>query len=236
MVFADLYANLEIIDLDKTATTVTVTGIGRWEKEFFQEPQDGSLTFIQRQQNLLAKIRASGGISLPAISSIIHAILDPVGLTFDILPFNGCSNPALTGAWILEVSSLDFDTYLGLMDPLLGAGRDPGITPLDCSLDYAAAGLTLQEMRDIQATAYTYAVIIHGTADAATLALLDRKLTESEPARSTHVIINNAPDPIPTDGLDLGDFTGDSLIDVIDCGEFNEPSPSFDILDFGTFV
>ena len=91
---------------------------------------------------------------------------------------------------LLDFSILDVGTFLSFRDPLSGARRD--MTPLDCSLDYAAAGLTAQDLLDIQATAYTYEVRIYGHADTATLALLDKRLTESEPARSTHVLINDA--------------------------------------------
>lgn len=188
---ANLYENLAAINSDKFISTVTTDGLNSWEKELFAAAQDSLLPYSIRQQNLLAKYRASGGISLPAIQSVVDGIITPLGLTFDILPWSGQSNGLASGAWLLDVSALGQGTFLGNLDPLRGAGRDPGIVPLDCSLDYAAAGLTSQQLLDIQATAYTYEVRIFGTADAATLALLDRRLTELEPARSTHIIRNN---------------------------------------------
>lgn len=195
---ANLYANLETIYLDKFATTVTSTGIGSWEKDFFSAAQDQALGFATRQQNLIAKIRANGGISLPAIANVVHAILDPVGLTFDILPLSGQNNGTVYGAWILGLSELGLDTYLAQLDPLIGTGLGVGQTPLDCSLNYAAAGLTAEQLLEIQATAYTYEVRIYGTADANTLAVLDKQLTALEPARSTHIIRNNATPPTLT--------------------------------------
>lgn len=195
MMLAQLYANLQTIDLDKSATTVTPSGIGRWEGDFFSSPPDTSIGFAARQARLIQKIRANQGISFPAIYNIIFNLLNPLGLAFDLVPHN-CGNPGnFTGVWILGVSILSYDTYLGLLDPLIGAGRGAGITPLDCNLDYAAAGLTADQLLMIQQTAYTYEVRIYGTADAATLATLDSLLTEFEPARSTHIITNNASPP-----------------------------------------
>ena len=92
-------------------------------------------------------------------------------------------------------------TYLGLIDPILGAGRDVGIVPLDCELDYAAAGISQDEMQEIQESAYTYEVKIFGNASAETLALLNKRLTAAEPARSTHIITNNATPPIDPNSL-----------------------------------
>ena len=98
-----------------------------------------------------------------------------------------------TGTWILGYSSLGQNTYLGTLDPLIGDRS--GFTPLDCSLDYAAAGITAGQLADIQKMAYSYEVRIYGNADAVTLALLDSDLTKYEPARSTHIILNNATPP-----------------------------------------
>jgi hypothetical protein len=196
-VYATLYSNLEDIYLNKFISTIQPDGLADWEKELFATTQDATLPFTTRQQNLLAKIRANGGISLPAIRAVVAAILTPQGLAFDILPYNGQYNGTAYGAWILEESQLGYDTYLAAQDPLIGAMQNPGQVPLDCSLNYAAAGITQQQLIDIQMTAYTYEVDIYGNADANTLALLDSQLTALEPARSTHVIRNNVTPPQP---------------------------------------
>lgn len=187
---ADLYSNLEDINSDKFATTVTPEGLAAWERQLFQTAVDGSLTYAERQTRILTKLRASGGISYPFIRAIVAAILDPIPIDFEIVTYCGFNG----GAWILDVSPLDEDTYLSAMDPLLGARRD--LDALDCNLDYAAAGLTAQDLIDIQTTAYTYEVRILGIADAATLAQLEQQLTQLEPARSTHVIYNDFPGPV----------------------------------------
>ena len=194
--FADLYENLQGVNNNKFITTVQPDGLSSWEKELFASSQDSSKPFEVRKQNLLAKIRANGGISMPAIDAIVHGILDPVGLPFEIIAYSGAADDLNTGGWILDESPLDQGTFLGFLDPIRGAGRDVGIVPLDCNLDYAAAGITAQDLLDIQATAYTYEVRIFGNASTDTLSLLDRTLTEQEPARSTHVLTNNAPLPI----------------------------------------
>jgi hypothetical protein len=193
--FANLYSNLESINKDKFASTVTPEGLAPWEKEYFADAQDASQSYAIRQANILSKIRSDLGINQPSIENIVGSILTPAGLSFQILAFSGQNNGTGNGAWILGRSALGFDTYLALQDPLIGETRDEFLTPLDCSLDYAAAGLTLTQLQQIQATAYTYAVMIYGNADAMTLALLDKRLTEQEPARSTHLIFNNAIPP-----------------------------------------
>lgn len=218
MVLADLYANLKNINDDKFLTTVTHDGLTPWEKELFDSAQDATQSDAIRQANLIAKIRANGGISLPAIRAVIHGVLDPVGLTFEIFPYSGQGNGNTSGAWLLGYSELGADTYLAKRDPLYGAQRGPGITPLDCNLDYVAAGITLQDLRDIQETAYKYEVQIYGHADAQTLARLNQKLTALEPARSDHFIRNDAPGPVDPVVPDLSLFSENtnSLETVVD--------------------
>lgn len=232
---AQLYDNLLDIDDNKAITTIQPDGLAPWEKDLFSAVQDSLLPFAIRQQRLLAKIRAFGGINLPTIQGIVAGILTPAGLSFAILPYSGQNNGTINGAWILGQSQLGLDTFLALEDPLLGTGLGVGQTPLDCDLDYAAAGLTAQDLLNIQFTAYAYEVQIYGNADADTLALLDRELTALEPARSTHVIRNNATPPSDPDILDLGTFTSDTRSDDIDGGIFTDPDATYDVWDFGGF-
>lgn len=193
---SDLYSNLQLINRDKFVSTVTPAGIPKWEKDLFGTVGDLSLSDLSRQQRLLAKVRAIGGISFPAISQLVHDILDPLALDFLIFPYCGMYNGETFSSWILDYSSLGLDTWLANRAPLEGAGLSP-CTPLDCSLNYAAAGLTAQDLLDIQATAYTYEIQIYGNADAGTLDVLDQQLTKYEPARSTHIIRNNSTRPSP---------------------------------------
>lgn len=192
-VFANLYSNLRVINEDKFISTVTQDGLARWEVELFSAIQDGTLPFAVRKANLIAKIRAYGSINLPTIEGIVAGVLGPI--PFAILPYGGAFNGTEYGAWIFGFSQLGLDTFLGLRDPLWGAQQD--FVPLDCDLDYAAAGITAQDLAEIQATAYTYEVQIYGNASADTLTQLDLLLTQHEPARSTHIIRNNATGPVP---------------------------------------
>lgn len=226
---SELSANLQTIYQDKFASTVTPGGIGFWEKNEFRDAQNSALSFDARKARLLAKIRAVAGINLPAIRADVAAILDPLGIAFDILAYSGQSNGSFPGSWVMNISPLGLSTYLAGLDPLEGA--KVGFTALDCNLDYAAAGLTAQDLLDIQATAYTYAVMVYGTLDAATLATLDTMLTELEPARSTHLIFNNAPLPPDPSIVDGGDNWGDTLIDSVDFGDFG-PAGTYDVWDF----
>jgi uncharacterized protein YmfQ (DUF2313 family) len=198
-ILADLSANLEDVYENKFVSTVQADSLTQWERNLFATFQDASIGTPARQTRLLAKRRLKGGISLPAISAYISAILTPLGLTFQILPYSGQTNGSINGAWILGSSELGVDTLLAELDPIWGVPRDSSMTPLDNNLDYAAAGLTLTQLQQMQRTAYLYEVQIFGTADAATLALLDQTLTVEEPARSSHVIRNDVsqapPDP-----------------------------------------
>lgn len=226
---ANLYSNLQGVNEDKTISTVTPTGIGMWETVLFQAAQDSSQPFDVRKANLLTKFQSTGGISYSYINALVHGILDPLGIAFDLVNWSGFNN----GAWVLDVSELDVGTYLTNEDPLLGANQ--ALTPLDCNLDYAAAGLTAQDLLNIQETAYTYEVRIYGNASAATLALLDQTLTRSEKAGSTHVITNNAPLPVDPNWIDMGIFTADTLVDAIDCGIFIVTVTPYDVFEFGGF-
>lgn len=231
-IFANLYQNLFDINRDKFISTITPDALNAWEKDLFSEAQDASQTFEYRKQNLLSKKRTQGSIALPNINSIVSGILGPLGIPFEILPYSGQSNGVNTGAWLLELSGLDVGTYLADIDPIWGALV--GYTPLDCNLDYAAAGITLAQMQAIQATAYTYELRIYGNVSADILDLLDKNLTQYEPARSTHVIRNNAQLPIGPFALDLGSFVG-TMINAYDCGTFQMPPATYDVFDCGGF-
>lgn len=186
----DGYATMRDTYDDKFITTATARGIARSELDYFPEAVDQSLPLETRRANLLSKKRATGGISFTAINDMLTPLFAEIGIDFQIVSWCGAQG----GAWILDESALDVETYLSLLDPLIGA---IGPNPLDCDLDYAAAGLTAEQLEDIQRTAYTYEVRIFGNAPADFITRLDKLLTENEPARSTHVIINQHPGAFP---------------------------------------
>jgi hypothetical protein len=202
--FANLYSNLKDTNDDKFLQSVTPDGLAPWERELFSSVQDSMQSYEIRRANLISKLRSTIGISLPAIKAIVDGILTPLGLAFEILPYGGQDNGNVTGAWVLGVSPLGLSSYLSFLDPLNGETRDPLLTALDCDLDYAAAGLTLSQLQMIQLNAYAYEVQIYGNADATTLSLLNKRLTEQEPARSQHIIRNNA--TLPTAPVNVGTY------------------------------
>lgn len=203
-IFEDLEVNLASIYEDKWASTVGADGLRRWEVDNFPRPIDVTQPLVARRANLLAQIRTTGGISYDQIYEIIQAILsgDPGVVGFDLIPLNGLFG----GVWIFEESLLDVDTFLSPGDPLVGGF---GPTALNCDGDYAAAGLTLEQYRGIQFTAYVYEVRIHGIASQMTLDTLEIALTEHEPARSDHIIRNDFDSyaPVPPEDIYGGDFT-----------------------------
>lgn len=190
--FAGIYENLRLVNNDKFASTVTLDGISRWEVDYFKDAQDSNISFSNRKIRLFTKLQSVGGISLPAMKKVIGSILDPEGLAWDILPYSGQNNGSINGAWIFEYSRIDLDTFLAKLDPIIGSQQSMGLTQLSCDLNWASAGITEQDLLDIQETAYKYEVRIFGNADAITLTILEKQLTAFEPARSSHYIRNNS--------------------------------------------
>jgi hypothetical protein len=186
-----LYANLNLVWRDKFLSTVSPGGLSSWERELFATAQDAAVDFATRQSRLIAKFRSKGGISYAALSSIVAGILEPLKVEFQLAPWCGPFN----GAWVLGESELEFGTYLSQIDPLYGSRG--GVKALGCDLDAAGAGLTEDEVRDIQAAAYTYELRIFGPVDDATLQTLDAILEHFEAARSTHLILPDHPGNVP---------------------------------------
>jgi hypothetical protein len=227
MLFTDAYASLLAIWNNKFVTLADASGIQRWEIMVFGSPQSATLSLTQRRNAVLAQLQYQGGINYAIIYAAVYALLNPLGFTFVIQTYNG----AVPGsAWILGTSLLGLDTYLAPCDPIKGTAG----TPLDCSLDYAAAGLTAAQLASIQQTAYTYAVKITGTATDATIAQLDTILTKLEGASRTHQIVNNFQGPY-LDSIDGGNWDADPVPDtVIECGTFAEVARYYTI-DGGTW-
>ena len=63
--YALLYSNLAGIWESKFLTLVQPDEIGNWEAELFTSPADATLPFQTRQQNIITKFRATGGLSYP---------------------------------------------------------------------------------------------------------------------------------------------------------------------------
>lgn len=166
--------------------------ISDWEIKAFGYNLAASLTLAERQQAVVRKLRQHPGINRQAITDIVVTALGPL-VQFAIIDWN-CDD----GAWILDESQLDIDTYLN-------AGNMVDTTPAlypdaNFCINDPVFSKTDQEWAEMQDQAYTYEVIIYGqvlTADQR--AALDKALTIGEPGRSTHVI---------TDGADPNDVVG----------------------------
>lgn len=186
------YSNLSIV-YDNYFPQLAVEKLSDWEMAVFGAVATSALTVLERQQRVLQQLRAQFSISYASILSQIEEIFEAAGLEFDLVNWNGGQGGNGEkfggGAWDLEFSALDADTYLSPMDPVRSGG-------MDCSLDYLAHGLTAAQLQAIQETAYTYEVRIIGHADASFLADLDATLKRIEPARSTHYIYNDFPGPL----------------------------------------
>jgi hypothetical protein len=184
----DLYLQLKRVYDDKTILDaavnpiVSLESVPRWERMLFAEIQDSGQTYAVRVANILAKIRASGGISLPVIRDIVSGLFEGTGLTFEIVTWSGMNG----GAWILDESLLDVSTYLSAVDPNDYWNLNPDGSDWPSPEIYA----------DAQDVAYRYELRIFGHADDALMARLEKVLTEFEPARSTHTIFNDFPGPI----------------------------------------
>lgn len=187
-VLAAAYANLNQIHDNKFITTTDELGLTRWEKDLFSETVDRSQPLAARRGNALGKFRAKGGIDYDTIKAILDPIFAAQGLDYDIVYWSGFNG----GAWILDVSLLDVDTYLSLYDPLVAAG----LGLVDCNFPPLPPGISSQDLEDIQRTAYTWEIRIHGHASAEFMAQLDLLATQIEPARSTHYIYNDFPGPV----------------------------------------
>lgn len=182
------YANLTLIYFNKFAQNATDDTIGRWEKQVFGVLQDSSQPLSVRVANVVAQISSNAGISGPAIETLLTPLFANASLAFSVAPWNGTGGE---GGWILGQTALGAETYVNKIDPNLPSAN----APLTNALDYAASGLTLAQLQDIQAVAYTYDVRIYGNADSTFLAKLDVLLTRIEPARSAHNVLNNCPLP-----------------------------------------
>lgn len=188
---ADFYANMERVYLNMFPQTADEQ-ISDWEIKAFGYNLDASLELEDRQQAVMRKLRQHPGINRQAITDIVVTVLGPL-VQFSIIDWN-----CMEGAWILDESQLDIDTYLN-------AGNMVDTTPAlfpdaNFCINDPVFGKTDQEWAEMQDQAYTYEVIIYGqTITAEQRAALDKALTIGEPARSTHVI---------TDGADPNDVVG----------------------------
>jgi len=219
-ILATAYLNLQVV-YNNFFPAYADEKIADWEIAYFgMVADDSTLTLLQRQQRVIAKIRERKDLSL---WTILTAILTGTGTAVD----TGVIDPWVGHEWLLDVSQLDTETFLGgitnfvtivtvgfvpagtpvqielmaddgwtldvsklSLDTYLGARRS---LPIELGAGFDFCNLPNNSLWNDQKTqAYTYVVRIFGytlTTDQRTA--LDAFLTQNEPARSTHLIVDN---------------------------------------------
>lgn len=154
-----------------------------WEITAFGQPLAANLTLAERQNRVVAKLRARKGITKKDMKDAVQSI---IGTDKDVVIVEwGCPGGEF-GTWQIGVSLLGFNTYLGGYNMLQITGRDA------CYSNFASYGVTQQEWDGMKIQAYTFEVKIFGyTLSAAERLAIDSTLTAAEPARSAHVISDN---------------------------------------------
>lgn len=183
-VLAQLYADLETVYDNYWPQTANEEGIALHEIAHYGVLST-NLTLEQRQNRILAKMRALPSLSIPDLTDLVESELPP-GTLVKLVPYNAdLGGSEEGGTWYLGVSELGVDTYLGAY----GSHAFPPGTD-QCEFDGSEIGLTPTEWAEYRANAYTYEVQIWDyTPTADELAAIELSLTPAEPARSTHVVV-----------------------------------------------
>lgn len=183
-VFASLYSNLQRI-YDNYWPQYADEKLPDWEITVFGKNQDASLSIQERRDRLIERIRTRRRTTPSDIRAVVASVIG-TDKFFEVVEW-GCGG----WGWILDVSLLDISTILNTVNRLERTGPDL------CGKDAAWFGLTEEEFVAMQEEAYTYEVRVYGyTLTPEERIALDEALTESEPARSRHII---------ADGLDPED-------------------------------
>ncbi len=203
------YDNLQIVYNNEFAQSA-VEYLDEWETTYFGSPINAASGTAQRQQALLAKIRAMPSITLWAVLTTVVSYL-PIGVYAQVVPVGCGSGPTSGAGWVLNVSRLGSTTILGwgnygttaqLNNPngldycaLINGGTGTGwrLNQSQLGINTVLTGLnTYQTISAIQAKAYTYLIRIfdYQLTGAALQAML-LAVTAAEPARSTHILQQN---------------------------------------------
>lgn len=179
-VIADAYVNLQDIYLNEFPQ-YTTDRLADWEIREFGQAQSPTIGTAQRIAALLAKIRSLQGIRVQDMISVAYQVVAP-NILVEIQEWGN-----KTGSWMISYSQLAIETYLAIDNMVTHTGAN--ICPCDDGCPEPA------DLADMQEMAYTYAVLIYNQGQAqltaAQLTQLDILLSAAEPARSTHVIIQN---------------------------------------------
>lgn len=176
----DAYDQLKYIDDNNFPQNVTdVDKILKWEFMEFGFTLSEDLTLQERIDRVLTKIRTRTNFTIPDLIELVKSVIGS-DKTVDIIEWN-CEG----GAWIIDVSELDFDTYLG-------GGSPQSLINFDCSKTAADYGITEDEFQAALTDAYTYEIRIYNyTLTDLERSYIEKLVSENEPARSQHVITDN---------------------------------------------
>lgn len=179
-VLSKVYANLERI-YDNYFPQSADESLNKWETKVYGSLNPQNLTVSERQDRLVTFIRNPKGLTVSDMISVVKGV---IGSDKDVQIIEwGCSS----GVWIIGVSELGEETYLGGPDQSQATGSDL------CSKTWTDFNLTQQEWLELKDDAYRYEVLVYNyTLTAQELQLVEEALSAAEPARSGHTI---------TDGL-----------------------------------
>lgn len=203
------YANLERI-YENYWPQSSDERITDWEITAFGFPLSASLTLEQRRDRIVTKMRAKKGITKKDMQ---EAVLSIIGSDKEVVVVEyGCPGGEF-GTWQIGVSELGYNTYLGGANMLLITGE------YACEATAEEYGITDAELEMIQRQAYTYEIrIFNYTLSVAERAAIETALTEGEPARSTHVVLDNQ---VHLLDQDFWGFEGDG--DEFGLGDLTDP-------------
>lgn len=181
---ATAYGNLERI-YDNYFPQTSDERIADWEIAAFGVAQSAELTLSQRQDRVTQKIRSRKGLTC---QDMIDTVLAVIGTDKNVQLIEwGCVN----GSWVLGVSLLGVNTFLGGGNRLFATGVDL------CEKTWTDFGLTEATWDAMRKDAYTYEIRIYDyTLSDAEYDQIDSELKIVEPARSRHVITDGlTPEP-----------------------------------------
>lgn len=175
------YANLERI-YDNQWPQTADERMTDWEITAFGKPLPASMSLPERRDRTAQKIRSRKGLTKQDMIDIVLSVIG-TDKTVDAIEW-GCSGNGSGGAWIIGVSLLGVDTYLGG-----SASIQQAVGPMLCEQSPADFGLTQQQWDDIRAQAYTYEILVYGyTLTDEEFNEVDQQLSTYEPARCRHFI------------------------------------------------
>lgn len=161
-----------------------------WEIKVFGFSLDAALGLAIRRQKVIDKLQTKPGIARGDLMKVIKSVIGD-DKDVEIASWN-CDG----GVWEIGVSELGVSTILGRRAQNITSFTNPGAD--FCTTDpLTEFGISEADWLEMRQQAYTYSVLIYSyTLTAAEMELLELLLSQSEPARSAHVIY---------DGLDPAD-------------------------------